>query len=92
MDSLPESVRARAAELGFAPVASGRSFPPGSSGYEIRIAPIRQQGPFFIVAVTHTTLYSRGATRSGGYAGGFTLLFVETPEGWAIVDASAWVT
>ncbi|MEO7521502.1 MAG: hypothetical protein ABIW79_06760, partial [Gemmatimonas sp.] len=92
MDSLPESVRARAVELGFGPVASGRSFLPGSSGYEIRIAPIRQQGPFILAAVTHTTLFSRGATRSGGYAGGFTLLFVETPTGWVIVDASAWVT
>jgi hypothetical protein len=92
MDSLPESVRARAAELGFSPVASGRSFPPGGSGYEIRIDPIRQQGPFVVASVTHTTLYSRSATRSGGYAGGFTLLFVETPAGWVIVDSSGWVT
>jgi hypothetical protein len=92
MDSLPAAVRARAAELGFDPVARDWRLTPGAAGYLIRIDPIRQQGPFVLVSVTSTTLYSRSAGRSGGYARGFTLLFAQGPAGWVVVHASAWVT
>jgi len=92
MDSLPVSVRARATALGFAPVAEGWVLPPGSAGYLIDIDPIRQRGPFVLVSVSHTTLFARGQGRSGGYAGGFTLVLVEGPSGWVVVDANVWVT
>jgi hypothetical protein len=92
MDSLPASVRARAEELGFAPVADGSKLPAGAPGYFIRLDAIRQRGPFIQVSASHTTLYARGPGRSGGYAGGFTLLLMNGPNGWVVVDGSAWVT
>lgn len=91
MDS-PAAVRARAAELGFDPVAPGWRLTPGTAGYLIHIGPTRQQGPFLLVSVTSTTLYARSAGQSGGYAQGLTLLFARGLNGWVVVDATAWVT
>lgn len=92
MHSLPDEVRARAAELGFAPTERGWQLRPGDPAYLIEVGPVRQRGPFVQVSVTHSTLHSRSATRSGGYAGGFTLTLVEGPQGWVVVDATGWVT
>ncbi|QJR34008.1 hypothetical protein [Gemmatimonas groenlandica] len=92
MHEYPDAVRARATELGFAPVERGWTLRPGDSAYLIEFGPVLQRGPFVQVAVTHSTLFSRGTTRSGGYASGFTLTLVEGPAGWVVVDATAWVT
>ncbi len=92
MHAHPDAVRARAAELGFAPVERDWQLRPGNDGYLIELGPIRQQGPFVQVTVTQTSLRSRSASRSGGYASGFSLTLVEGPDGWTVVDASAWVT
>ena len=92
MDSVPDVVRQRAAALGHAPVARAWSFPAGATGSTTRVSPVRGAGPFFSVDVTHTTLYARGGARSGGYANGTTLWFVEGHGGWVVFYASSWVT
>ncbi len=92
MHAFPDAARARAAELGFAPVERDWQLRPGDDGYLIELGPVRQRGPFVQVAVTYTMLSSRGESRSGGYARGFTLTLVEGPDGWTVVEATAWVT
>lgn len=92
MHAFPDAPRARAAALGYAPVERGWQLRPGDNGYLIEFGAVQQRGAFVQVAVTYSTLYSRGATRSGGYAGGFQLTLVEGPNGWTVIDAMSWVT
>ena len=81
MDLVPDVVRQRAAALGHAPVARGWTFLSGSTGTTTHVSPVRGVGPFYSIDVTYTTLYARGGARSGGYASGHTLWFVEGPQG-----------
>lgn len=92
MDAYPDAVRARATALGFSPVARGWRLREGDAGHLIQFDPIVQLSGLVQVNVSYTTLYARGAGRSGGYAGGFTLTLLDGPNGWTIVDAQAWVT
>ena len=92
MDSVPDVVRQRAAALGHAPVARTWTFPAGATGITTRVSPVRGARPFYSVDVTNTTLYARGGARSGGYANGTTLWFVEGHGGWVVFYASSWVT
>jgi hypothetical protein len=92
MDEYPEVVRAHAAALGFAPVARGWQMRPGDAGRSITFGPVLHRGPFVQVSVTHSTLYSRGTDRSGGFASGTILLLVEGPNGWTIVDEAGWIS
>jgi len=92
MDSLPLATRQRATALGRAPMPLGWSFVAGTTGTTTRISAVRRSGPFYSIAVAYTTLHARGDRRSGGYASGFTLWFVEAPQGWAVFAAAAWIT
>ncbi len=92
MDSLPDVVRQRAVSLANTPVAIGWVLPAGTTGLTSHIGPVRGDGPFYSIDITHTTLYARGGSRSGGYASGTTLWFVYGPQGWVVFWASSWVT
>ncbi len=92
MDSVPDVVRQRAADLGHAPVARAWNFPSGSTGMTTHIGPVRGVGPYYSISVTYITLYARGGAQSGGYASGYTLWFVEGPQGWVVFYSSSWVT
>lgn len=92
IDSLPLAVRQRAIALGRAPMPLGWSFVSGTTGMTTRLSAVRQSGPFYSIDVTYNTLYARGDRRSGGSASGFTLWFVEAPQGWVVFAARAWMT
>ena len=92
LDSLPLAVRERAAALGRTPMPIGWSLAPGSTGATTHVSGVRQSGPFYSIRVTYTTLHTRDADRSGGYANGFVLWFVESPQGWVVFSATAWIT
>lgn len=92
MDSLPPVVRARAAALGRAPMPMGWSFVPGTSGITTHFSAVRTMGQFASINVSFTTLHARDAGRSGGYANGYTLWFVDGPAGWVVFSTSSWVT
>ncbi len=92
MHAYPDTVRAIASDLGYTPVERDWQLRPGDSGYLFELGPISHRGRLAQVDVTHTTLFSRSASRSGGFATGCTLLFVEGPDGWVVTDGRCWQT